>query len=1480
MEKCFIQVLKISDELGNHYQNDIDDKIIKLEKDWELEFMKQKHEFDERVTALQKEQWTQCQEAIERVTLDAEDQLKNMKLAHDGETAEFKRQIQELLEKQTLSEMKEKELDKEKCRKENESFEKIKILEEQLSDERDEVEAQINVAQNEIKTLKEEHERQMKSLDTELQKKYSDVLCECKNEMKSKYQAELDEKVHRVESYLRQQYEQDLEKTREELHESSTTLKTKYENQLAEVFSQLEELHERNQEHELREAKLKKDYESAKKTLKELRLEVKKQSDRNNLQEGIEDDHYKDSHSQFKESKEKLQKVFDEKKSLEERVHDLSSQLLSFKEKVDESEKEKEELKSQNEKEVLKIKSSYEEEISKLKTDLEQWETNVTKLQETRSRELEITNLIQHSPKPTETDEIEREFKCGYSPGERIKQLEMKITEYKKKVMELEEEAQDKFETTLCHKCQEGKTPELNAVKAKDLVEKIEKECKEKVESLNKNLEVTEGKLNEQKKISEDLAEELKKRDTELENESKRSAELLKFNKHADINHIALLTEKTEEQMSDVKPERETSKDPTGPNEENNDKIVGKEKVQKITFVGQTEILKVKEEYNKLLEEKQKDFKVEFDLKDSEISKLLSKNEEMQRFHETLRQKQTRDEQKYKELTMRAMDQKRNYESEIQLMQNEIKVLIQENKDHESQHKVLEGYQEENVKLQMKIEEMEGIMAKSAADHQDEIGRLDEMLQAKEHCLQDLKRMNQSLEISTKNIDANIENLKKQFEEKEKELLNEIREKAAMFEREKDEILENSFQEKRELQTRIDDLERQCENSDIWLKREEEYVISKSNSNEKGYPNEPEESLTSDHDNSVPFKDLSTQRSLLTDNEGSLRSITGHDWINTNLRSEEFDTSKVFHDEQVSDILGNQTKYKPFQIEDAKYDRPFLQKKDDIYFWEVKDTLEEREYEKVPQDVGYDINAAHGNEEICREYSSFKELDKEKYHMEIELLIEKKEKECLRKELGTMIRYVDVFREECRSLKSSVDNALEMCKIMKQERDDLVVQSNRSLEENSEVILDLIKYQDNIMKLETTNEKLVKEKEMLQECLLQTGAKLPPSIPKTEVASEYSTKPNPKIQTTFPRRHEKLNDFKDTEFTVNMKEIDFLKEELDNELVTTEDNEKMKDHWQKPADLVEHLKKDPAEKSMLESQGCVAEERHRGKYQRNTKGRQYKSSENQLSLRRTSNPDDEPRTVNTGNFTKIRHLEMTNKRDHLKVLEPRQSNSPSQSNTSKLVKSHKAPGLSSQNNTRIFRNVRRTPSSSASQRPKNTSKVACRFVTSSRTNAGLNVRLAPNLSGLSPIVSQLDRRRHDELLKWNLADGLPGGVSQDCFDDDADSTILITADPFGRRQQRTHPTNKRCNLRNNTSFSSSKRQNPRKMEGKHRLTHSAGVILRNSTNKACDYDSSGVPCLDKPLTINFEDFVFRHRVKSSEDVANLRDPSPAELWFS
>ncbi len=151
------------------------------------------------------------------------------------------------------------------------------------------------------------------------------------------------------------------------------------------------------------------------------------------------------------------------------------------------------------------------------------------------------------------------------------------------------------------------------------------------------------------------------------------------------------------------------------------------------------------------------------------------------------------------------------------------------------------------------------------------------------------------------------------------------------------------------------------------------------------------------------------------------------------------------------------------------------------------------------------------------------------------------------------------------------------------------------------------------------------------------------------------------------------------------------------------------------------------------------------------------------------------------------------------------------------------------------------------------------ILTSTRANLTTTDRLVPNLSGFSPIVSPLDRHYHAEKLKWQVLAGKQSDVSRANHDN---TTFLLNIDPNEFLQTPI--------TANRDGFTSSRAKI-------HNRSRSADDRLLTSSR---EMTLSRELYQDKPLHINFEDFIFRHRVKSSEDVANIRDPSPAELWFS
>lgn len=509
----------------------------------------------------------------------------------------------------------------------------------------------------------------------------------------------MDRKVNQVECHLREQYEEDLEKTKEEVLESTSTLKMKYEKQVSEIQVQLEELHERNQQHELREARLKENFESEKrkvadhlkeidrkaqkiraleqnkkdlsaleaklnqslneknilekkmekiseseskesielrqelerknevieemqrriddsgKKLEELQdinnskeyknlqetiktiLEEKllleqaleKESQKNELHLGgkgtdginkIDDD---ERNAEAKGFENKLNQLEIEKQSLTQQLENYVSEITSLQEKIKENDNIVNELKSNYETKISQITRNFEEkvnalenelktkksceeealglkkdvsnlndEIAQLHLEIKQHKMTISELEETSlSREREIANLIMNSPSPNNSND--QEFDFSQNSSDRTQQLENELSKYKKKVEELEEEAEDKFETTLCSNCQDREKDEDILIKTKALMEKIKSDCQKKVQSLMKDLENMEKALLEQSRESEEFKKKLGKAEDDLRMERKRVLEISKLGKNLDVNENLLGSSGITQDIQDTK---------------------------------------------------------------------------------------------------------------------------------------------------------------------------------------------------------------------------------------------------------------------------------------------------------------------------------------------------------------------------------------------------------------------------------------------------------------------------------------------------------------------------------------------------------------------------------------------------------------------------------------------------------------------------------------------------------------------------------------------------------------------------------------------------------------------------------------------------------------------------------------------------------------------------------------------------------------
>ena len=671
-----------------------------------------------------------------------------------------------------------------------------------------------------------------------------------------------------------------------------------------------------------------------------------------------------------------------------------------------------------------------------------------------------------------------------------------------------------------------------------------------------------------------------------------------------------------------------------------------------------------------------------------------------------------------------------------------------------------------------------------------------------------------------------------------------------------------------------------------------------------------------------------------------------------------------------------------------------------------------------------------------KEIGSEENLELLKHEHEVDMLLERKENERLREEIRTLADCVDVFHDECETLKRSLDKTLSIVNILRDERDSLMKEHDLSMAEHSELVLDLIKYEETISRLERGNEKLEDDRKILEDCLMEKQGiaslvgeqAVMPYRPKTEcgrpriderfygnghapqevlrrnqalfssypkvdhsmeLGSEMNDFPRhdtrflgkgneyPRNEAKFPRKIdenqryeiaslERGNDlqrreagvlrngseFQRADAVILGKDRDILESgkgfvledgvkehELERqrfldrdyedtvrrlptrgELLDPEERTFKSDKYYETFDSLksartedtnhrrqvrsrkdEILHKERAdfvgtesgvginqggtqgylrvtyeqlpvssqlsksEKSRLDStyrsQTSISPEICQPSARDSRSQRDRKSHEKpkfQINFtpadvrgkRRLQRKDNEKQTSNSKNALAVlpRHEDVS--REVLEV--PRNTTPPgrfSKRTTISKIGEHKKsrkslPRNFSPNPKRDSRSSLSNVSTLNSQNFSGSS-----ILTSTRANMTTSDRLVPNLSGLSPIVSPIDRHYHSEKLKWQSSEKDRGNIAPTNYDN---TTFLLSVNPF--LQTPGTETRKKSRSRCRTA------------DG--RLTSSRDLTLSRDLYE------------EKPLLINFEDFIFRHRVKSSEDVASIRDPSPAELWFS
>ena len=171
---------------------------------------------------------------------------------------------------------------------------------------------------------------------------------------------------------------------------------------------------------------------------------------------------------------------------------------------------------------------------------------------------------------------------------------------------------------------------------------------------------------------------------------------------------------------------------------------------------------------------------------------------------------------------MRTLEQKTKYENEINLMQNEIKVLIRENNELKEQLEGCKNIQKENENLRSKLQESENLvqatfletksvqanlhgtenmLKQNSRKYEQDVATLKGVVQEKESYIVDLRNALELLKKSREGLELDISNQQELFSERERSLVNEIQEMRAAFENEKAKSMEDNFLEKDEIKT-------------------------------------------------------------------------------------------------------------------------------------------------------------------------------------------------------------------------------------------------------------------------------------------------------------------------------------------------------------------------------------------------------------------------------------------------------------------------------------------------------------------------------------------------------------------------------------------------------------------------------------------------------------------------------------------------------
>lgn len=496
------QIEQVAKRLSEEYQGELDDSLSKMEEEWEQQLERQKNEYEEKIAALQRQLKSQYQNDLDQVTADMEDHIQTIRESHSQEVAELLGRLREASEERRRSVMQQDTTEqqvviiKEECRS------KVESLEQELRAEKDKVveyQRQMDAVEAQVQAFKAEKQQELQLIEEEMRRQCKALVEKKGNELKERYQSELNEKLNKVEQHWRNQYEEDIGKTRSELEESNRTLKDKYERQVSDIMVQMDEVQQRSREvlmqekmqfeaqqkeqfeRQLSEVKeelqpykdkcleLEKENKSLsdkyERNLSELKNKMSEVEDRYKADKNTEEENLSTLKSELELYKNKLQELQDGKKSL---MENYEAQLANLKEKYDDMEEG--EIKTLQEEVNVYITKSAGLEKEK-KALLEKYESETNDLKSTistltaeeQSRKAEMENLEDEKQKLSRTiSELTQDLesaKNAYAELKQKQEMDNKYAEelekFKAKITDLEKDLEDSQNN--CYELQEAK---------------------------------------------------------------------------------------------------------------------------------------------------------------------------------------------------------------------------------------------------------------------------------------------------------------------------------------------------------------------------------------------------------------------------------------------------------------------------------------------------------------------------------------------------------------------------------------------------------------------------------------------------------------------------------------------------------------------------------------------------------------------------------------------------------------------------------------------------------------------------------------------------------------------------------------------------------------------------------------------------------------------------------------------------------------